>query len=263
MRAIARIEPVALTCRGDGHVAVQDDPVAEWRRQRLLDLWDSAHLLQGSVAGHYLDRRAIDIAPAALRFHPRTPLGSGGALKHRPTVTILFIWLAVVIVGLAWRALRVPLKHRWRRRRARDMSAALRGRDRMQPAPPIYARLRAMDARAFEELLLESFECRAYRVIRDHWYTGGGGIDGQVVIRGRIWPIQVKCYAPAIRPEHLLAFAALCRDRAASALFIHTGRTGGASHEVAARYDVVEIISGQRLLALVTGAPLVIDETTL
>ena len=73
------------------------------------------------------------------------------------------------------------------------MCDALYGRDRNQPPPLIYARLRAMDALAFEELVLESFERRGHRVVRNRRYTGDGGIDGQVVIDGRV--VELKKYA--------------------------------------------------------------------
>ncbi len=133
------------------------------------------------------------------------------------------------------------------------MCNAFCGRDRSQPPALIYARLRAMDALAFEELLLESFERRGHRVVRNRRYTGDGGIDGQVVIDGRVWLIQAKRYVAAIRPEHVRAFASFCIAREASGMFIHTGRTGGSSRDVVAQHAMVEIVSGRKLLALVTG----------
>ncbi len=138
------------------------------------------------------------------------------------------------------------------------MCDAFCGRDRSQPPALIYAWLRAMDALAFEEPLLESFERREHRVVHNRRYTGDGGIDGQVVIDGRIWLIQAKRYAGAIRPEHVQAFASLCAARGAPGLFIHTGRTGGSSSDVVARYAAVEIVSGRQLLALITGGAVMI-----
>jgi restriction system protein len=38
-------------------------------------------------------------------------------------------------------------------------------------------------------------------------------------------------------------------------MFIHTGRTGGMSRTICSSADGIEIVSGQRLLALLTGAP--------
>ncbi len=166
--------------------------------------------------------------------------------------------LAIIIAALAWRASRVPIRHRWRRRQARVMCDAFCGRDRSEPPALIYARLRAMDALAFEELLLESFERRGHRVVRNRRYTGDGGVDGQVVIDGRIWLIQAKRYAAAIRPEHVQALASLCAARGILGLFIHTGRTGESSRGIVMLHGKVQIISGHQLLALITGGPIVI-----
>lgn len=138
------------------------------------------------------------------------------------------------------------------------MSAQLRGRDRGQPATLIYARVRAMDALAFEELLLESFRCRGHAITPNRRYTGDGGIDGQVTIDGKRWLIQAKRYQSAIRPEHVEQFAQLCRRRHMPGLFIHTGRTGPASRSILTRFAEIEIISGDRLLALLSGDPLII-----
>ncbi len=173
-------------------------------------------------------------------------------------MTIVILCIAIIVAVFAWRATRVPIRHRWRRRQARAMCEALFGRDRTQPPALIYARLRAMDALAFEELLLESFERRGCRVVRNRRYTCDGGIDGQVVIDGRIWLIQAKRYAAAIRPEHVLAFASLCAARGTPGLFIHTGRTGNSSRGIVAHHAPVEIVAGQQLLALVTGGGVVI-----
>ncbi|WP_237751457.1 MULTISPECIES: restriction endonuclease [unclassified Sphingobium] len=135
------------------------------------------------------------------------------------------------------------------------MCEQLRGPDRDQPAVLHYARLRAMDPLAFEELLLEAFEQRGHRVIRNRRYTGDGGVDGEVIIDGRRWLIQAKRYRDAIKPEHVREFAMLCAARRRRGMFIHTGRTGGMSRTICSSADGIEIVSGQRLLALLTGAP--------
>jgi restriction system protein len=160
--------------------------------------------------------------------------------------------LMLILLAFSFRSFRVPVKHRWRRRQVRAMAAQLRGRDRLQPPQLLYARLRAMDPLAFEELLLESFERRGYKVIRNRRYTGDGGIDGQVMIDGAVWLIQAKRYADTIRPEHVAAFETLCRTKGRCRLFIHTGRTGPQSRAAATYGSTIEIISGRALLALLT-----------
>ena len=160
----------------------------------------------------------------------------------------------LAVLALLYRRYRVPVRHRWRRRQARAMCEQLRGPDRDQPAALHYARLRAMDPLAFEELLLEAFERRGHKVIRNPRYTGDGGVDGEVIINGERWLIQAKRYRDAIRPEHVREFAMLCATRRRRGMFIHTGRTGGMSRTVVLSADGIEIVSGQRLLALLTGA---------
>lgn len=161
--------------------------------------------------------------------------------------------VALVLLALALHHYQVPLRHRWRRRQARTMASQLCGRDRLQPPQLLYARLRAMDPLAFEELLLESFERRGHKVVRNRRYADDGGIDGQAVINGAIWLIQAKRYASAIRPEHVVAFDTLCQTRRCRGLFIHTGRTGPLCRVSASHSGAVELISGRRLLALLTG----------
>ena len=113
-----------------------------------------------------------------------------------------------------------------------------------------------MDPLAFEELLLTCFEMRGHEVVRNRRYTGDGGIDGRVVLHGVIWLIQAKRYDSAVRPEHVRSFAALRARQRQPGLFVHTGRTGGMSRDALAGQSRVEILSGGRLVALLTGRPL-------
>lgn len=171
-------------------------------------------------------------------------------------MTIMLIALACLcLLALVYRHYRTPIRHRWRRRQARIMCRQMRGPDRNQPATLFYARLRAMDPLAFEELLLEAFEQRGHRVVRNRRYTGDGGADGEVIIDGEHFLVEAKRYRESIRPDHVRAFAILCSSRRRRGLFIHTGRTGGASRDALADVPGVEIISGRNLLALLTGTP--------
>ena len=172
---------------------------------------------------------------------------------------VLILILCTALLALLFRHDRIPIRHRWRRRQAREMCEQLRGRDRDQPVALHYARFRAMDPLAFEELLLEAFERRGHRVIRNCRYTGDGGVDGEVIIDGIRFLIQAKRYKDAIRPEHVWDFAQLCATRRQRGLFIHTGRTGGMSRAVVDGATGIQIVSGQKLLARLTGAPFLPD----
>lgn len=171
---------------------------------------------------------------------------------------ILLIVVGIVLLVWFLRDSRTPVKHLWRRRQARIMCRQLQGRDRSQPPVVVFARLRRMDPLAFEELLLECFERRAIEVVRNRRYTGDGGIDGKVRICGWVWLVQAKRYTDTIRPEHVEAFAELCAAKSMPGLFIHTGRTGPSTRTLLNRHPHIQIISGDQLLALIRGEPVLV-----
>jgi len=167
-------------------------------------------------------------------------------------ISALLLVLLAFAFGRYWR----PVCHRWRRRQARVIAGQLRGSDRLQPPQFRYARLRAMDPRAFEELLMESLELFGHKVNRNHRSAGGEGVDGEVVIDGSVWLIQAKRYVDTMQPEHVAAFENLCRANGHRGLFIHTGRTCPQSRAVITDGSVVQIIAGRALLALLTDGSL-------
>lgn len=132
------------------------------------------------------------------------------------------------------------------------MCDQLQGRDRGQPRSLIYARLRAMDPLAFEELVIEAFARRGHRVVRSKCYSG---VDGEVVMSGERLLLQMKRYHSAVRPEHVHAFANVCAARKVRGLFIHAGRTGNTSRVILSETPHIVIVSGEWLVDLLTGAP--------
>jgi restriction system protein len=169
------------------------------------------------------------------------------------TTILLLIVIALLAIAAVFRALRTPVRHRWRRRQAKAMAIQLQGRDRDQPAQLIFGRLRAMDPLTFEELLLDCFERRGLTVWRNRRYSGDGGIDGRLVIGGETVLIQAKRYSSAIRPEHVSAFVELCASSRCRGVFIHTGRTGPQSRLQLPNNASVTIVSGAELVALLRG----------
>lgn len=103
----------------------------------------------------------------------------------------------------------------------------------------------------FEEMILTAFKRKGHRIRRNRAYTGDGGIDGRVTIKGRPFYIQAKRYRDHINPRHIREFAQVCRRDRVRGLFIHTGKTGPESWKAAQRYQI-RIISGQRLLGLLS-----------
>lgn len=113
--------------------------------------------------------------------------------------------------------------------------------------------LRKINPYVFEELLLLALEKQGLEVIRNRSYSGDGGLDGQVFINGERWLIQAKRYSRSISPQHIQAFGKLLAREGCGGFFIHTGRTGHMSRTLCSASPRLLIISGQRLLDLLSG----------
>lgn len=113
-----------------------------------------------------------------------------------------------------------------------------------------FALLRNINPFVFEEMILETFEQRGYKVRRNTRYTGDGGIDGRVWLDGDLFLIQAKRYAGHISAAHVREFCSMVDAKGCKGFFIHTGKTGGASRHLVDGQANVWIISGGRLLEL-------------
>ena len=111
--------------------------------------------------------------------------------------------------------------------------------------------LRKINPYVFEELVLTGFEERGYKIIRNKRYSGDGGMDGMVIRNGEEFLVQSKRYTGYISNAHVEAFSRLCTRRCRKGFFVHTGKTGGKSKDVVSYFGNVDIISGDRLLALI------------
>lgn len=116
------------------------------------------------------------------------------------------------------------------------------------PAKQI-AYIRKVNPFVFEEMILTAIKKRGHKIIRNKRYTGDGGIDGQAIIHNKHYLIQAKRYKGHINPKHVIAFAAICKRQNKRGLFVHTGKTGAKSLQVA-KNTKMEMISGNRLLNL-------------
>lgn len=116
-----------------------------------------------------------------------------------------------------------------------------------------FYQLRRTNPFLFEEMILTAFKHNGCKIIRNKRYTHDGGIDGRVMLDGVLHLIQAKRYKGHINPSHVLDFLRLCQEQNTKGLFIHTGKTGKKSR-VFADNDVIDIISGRRMLALFSRA---------
>lgn len=112
--------------------------------------------------------------------------------------------------------------------------------------------LRKINPYVFEELVLTAFARKGFRVTRNRRYSGDGGIDGRLTVDGKRVLVQCKRYLSHICAEHVADFARICEREGCTGVFVHTGRTGRKSREVAAQWRTVTFISGDTLADLMT-----------
>lgn len=110
-----------------------------------------------------------------------------------------------------------------------------------------------MDPLAFEELVIEALERRGLKVRRSKAYSGDGGKDGEVKLKGAWHLLQMKRYAGNINPAHVRDFISLCQRKKRTGVFIHTGKTTPGSKDALSDDDHVAVVSGTELVALLTG----------
>lgn len=160
----------------------------------------------------------------------------------------LYLGLFCIIAGVAvWQAIKIGDrgKHRRNVRKAGRVLQKLRGFDH---DGAVISYLRKIDPFVFEELLLSSFASRGINITRNRRYTGDGGIDGRIVVDGRVLFIQAKRYAGAVSTLHIRDFSAICSQSGVSGLFIHTGRTPKHARGLPRN---VTLVSGSKLAALI------------
>lgn len=122
--------------------------------------------------------------------------------------------------------------------------------------PKAIAILRGMSPYAFEELLLTCFEKQGWKIQRNLRYSHDGGIDGRVLISGKLYLVQAKRYRQYIDPDRIHQFhQVIQQEKADGGFFIHTGKTRALSKELLQNYQIT-LISGQKLIDLILGQKL-------
>lgn len=104
----------------------------------------------------------------------------------------------------------------------------------------------------FEELVLTSFGQYGAKITRSPSYSGDGGIDGKVKIKGQTYLIQSKKYSGYIKASDTRNHISLCKSKGTRGYFVHTGLSGKMSKQ-AAHDSPVSIISDADLINLFTG----------
>jgi len=149
---------------------------------------------------------------------------------------------------------------RKKRKRSQKMRLAQRLLNRIwqknKTEEEVFRLVRTIDPYAFEELILYAIERNGFKIRRGNSYSGDGGIDGKATLYGQLFLIQAKRYRSYISAKHVEDFVHLCEEKKTKGLFVHTGRTGGLSKTRTDKSGLVTIVSGQKLLLLLTGKPL-------
>ncbi|HEY3592188.1 MAG TPA: restriction endonuclease [Buttiauxella sp.] len=161
-----------------------------------------------------------------------------------------------MLISLAFMLLPFLIGPASQRRHRRYQRQALRILARLPQLRDDAARLvylRKINPYVFEEMLMTAFARQGCRIKRNARYSGDGGVDGQVWMNGQRWLIQAKRYSGSISSQHILDFGALLREEHCRGFFVHTGRTGEGSREALCTVPDVLLISGNRLLKLLSG----------
>jgi restriction system protein len=117
--------------------------------------------------------------------------------------------------------------------------------------PQAIAYLRKIDPYVYEELILYALKVAGYKIKRNKKYSGDGGIDGKVWIKGKLHYVQAKRYSKYINKAHVKEFNFITQRDKVGGLFIHTGITGkGAKEELASH---VKMVSGEKMVDLIKG----------
>lgn len=114
--------------------------------------------------------------------------------------------------------------------------------------------LKKIDPFVFEELLLNAFKERGYKILRNKRYTGDGGIDGIIYdSQNNKILVQAKRYKSYISRRHVEDFRkSVINKKAKKGLFIHTGKTGKATRSAYFQTHV-RLVGGARSLSLILG----------
>ncbi|WP_187514523.1 restriction endonuclease [Rahnella perminowiae] len=185
-----------------------------------------------------------------------SPALTGGEFLSALRQGALGWWLSVLLLPLAFMLLPFLFGTASQRRHRRYQRQAERILARLPQLRDDAARLvylRKINPYVFEEMLMTAFARQGCRIKRNARYSGDGGVDGQVWINGQRWLIQAKRYSSCISSGHVLDFGALVRQERCRGFFVHTGRTGEVSREALRAVPDVSLISGNRLLKLLSG----------
>lgn len=145
-------------------------------------------------------------------------------------------------------------RHSHNQKKAKQVLAKLKSFNGEYRDGQVFSYLRKIDPFVFEELLLNAFEAKGFKALRNKRYTGDGVIDGRLIDReNNLILIQAKRYTNHINKSHIQEFTALVAadPKAQQGFFVHTGKTGKSIYDLLPPSGHIRIISGKKLIDLI------------
>lgn len=184
-----------------------------------------------------------------------------GIIQDKPVIAASLMVLSLALIALlaatSYQTRKTTVSERRHRRniaKSRNVLTNIEVLVERGDYPAVFHLLRyEIDPYLFEECVLSAFENRGASIIRSPRYSGDGGVDGIVRYGQGKWLIQSKRYRSNITKSHVVHHVSLCARRKAKGLFVHTGKTGKGSAEVALGSSSVQFLSGRRLADFLAG----------
>lgn len=203
--------------------------------------------------------------------NPYTSMLLAGGLDAAPQLLVLFaiavglILLQAVAKPPARRGRAKSRRHALYLSRARKLLKEIRAIGPRQNPARVFGLLRNANPCVFEELLLCELERRGLKIYRSGKYSGDGGLDGSFDLDGVRWLVQAKRYRGFVQPSQVADLHQTVLEHGAASrrhtygLFVHTGKTSPHARMFERESDLVQIISGERLLAFLAGERMTLD----
>lgn len=118
----------------------------------------------------------------------------------------------------------------------------------------IISYLRKINPYVFEEMILTVIEENNIRVFRNTRYSGDGGIDGIFKIKQGKVLIQCKRYKNYINAKDVQELTNKVKEeKHFMGIFVHTGKTGDKSKNIALNEKNIVFLSGSNLVNIIIG----------
>jgi restriction system protein len=145
-----------------------------------------------------------------------------------PIKTIFIIVFIVIIILLFLFKKNSFNRHKKNQKTSKRVIEKLKTFDKTKNVEGIINYLRKVNPYVYEEIVLDGFDSKKWKIIRNKRYSGDGGIDGKVINQeGIMFYIQAKRYKGYINPKHVNSFKEKVENskEAQGGFFIHTGTT--------------------------------------